>query len=46
MPPSEEKRAALSPEDYWAIVTFMLFAHGVEVPPEGVTEANAGSVNL
>jgi cytochrome c5 len=46
MPPDEEKRATLSPEDYWAIVNFMLLAHGVEVPPGGVTEANAGSVNL
>jgi len=46
MPPSEEKRAAISAEDYWAIVSFMLLAHGVEVPPEGVTEKNAGSVKL
>jgi hypothetical protein len=46
MPPSEEKRAALTADDYWAIVNFMLLAHGVEVPPGGVTEANAGSVKL
>ena len=46
MPPSEEGRATLSPEDYWAIINFMLLAHGVQVPPEGVTEANAGSVKL
>ena len=46
MPPSEEKRKELSAEDYWAIVNFMLLAHGVAVPPEGVTEANAGSVNF
>jgi cytochrome c5 len=46
MPPSEKKRASLSAEDYWAIVNFMLLAHGVPVPPEGVTETNAGSVKL
>ena len=46
MPPSEDKRALLTAEDYWAIVNFMLLAHGVEVPPEGVGEANAGSVKL
>jgi len=46
MPPSKEKREALSAQDYWAIVNFMLVAHGVAVPPEGVTEANAGAVKL
>jgi cytochrome c5 len=46
MPPSETARAALSPEDYWAIINFMLLAHGVELPPEGVTEKNASSVKL
>ena len=46
MPPSEERRAALSAEDYWAIVNFMLLAHGVQLPPEGVTEKNAASVKL
>ena len=46
MPPSEEARKALSAEDYWAIVNFVLSAHGVELPPEGVTEQNAGAVKL
>ncbi len=46
MPPSEDKRSSLSTEDYFAIVSFMLVAHGVEVPPEGVTDKNAGSVKL
>jgi cytochrome c5 len=46
MPPSEAQRASLSAEDYWAIVSFMLLAHGVAVPPEGVTESNASSVKL
>jgi mono/diheme cytochrome c family protein len=46
MPPAEAQRSALSAADYWAIVNFMLLAHGVELPPEGVTEANASSVKL
>jgi mono/diheme cytochrome c family protein len=46
MPPSEGARKALSAEDYWAIVNFVLSAHGVELPPEGVTEQNAGAVKL
>lgn len=46
MPPSEAQREALSPEDYWAIVNFMLHAHGVTLPPEGVSEKNAASVKL
>jgi mono/diheme cytochrome c family protein len=46
MPPSEEARKALSADDYWAIVNFVLSAHGVELPPGGVTEQNAGAVKL
>lgn len=46
MPPRKESEASLPAEDYWAIVHFMLLAHGAEVPPEGVTEKNAGSVPL
>lgn len=46
MPPSEASRASISPEDYWAIINFMLLAHGVGVPPGGVTETNAASVKL
>lgn len=46
MPPSEQQRAQISASDYWAIINFMLLAHGVPVPPGGVTEANAGSVKL
>lgn len=46
MPPAEDKRKALSAEDYWAIVNFVLSAHGVELPPEGVNEQNAGAVKL
>jgi mono/diheme cytochrome c family protein len=46
MPLPKEKAGSLSAEGYWAIVNFMLRAHGVAVPPEGVTAANAGSVKL
>jgi hypothetical protein len=46
MPLPEKKAGSLSAEEYWAIVNFMLLAHGAKVPPEGVTEANASSVRL
>jgi cytochrome c len=46
MPPSGKQREALADKDYWDIVNFMLVAHGVSVPPEGVTESNASSVEL
>lgn len=46
MPPSDKKRKELSAEDYWAIVNFMLLAHGVAVPEDGVTEKNANEVKL
>jgi cytochrome c len=36
----------LSDDDYWAIVNFMLLAHGASVPDEGVASANAASVRL
>jgi len=46
MPPDEKKRETISAEDYWAIVNFMLTAHGVALPPDGVTEQNASAVKL
>lgn len=46
MPLPAKRAGSLSDEDYWAIVNFMLLAHGVDVPPEGVTRANAGTVKL
>lgn len=39
-------RSELSPEDYWAVVTFMLIAHGSEVPKEGVNAENAARVPI
>lgn len=46
MPPEEAARRALSPEDYWSIVNFMLLSHGVALPSEGVTDKNADAVKL
>jgi mono/diheme cytochrome c family protein len=46
MPQPAEKAGSLRPEEYWAIVNFMLVAHGVDVPPSGITEQNASSVKL
>jgi mono/diheme cytochrome c family protein len=46
MPLPADKAGSLSAEQYWAIVTFMLLAHGVQVPPGGVTAQNARSVKL
>jgi mono/diheme cytochrome c family protein len=46
MPLPAAKAGSLSPEQYWAIVNFMLLAHGVQVPPGGVTANNASSVSL
>lgn len=46
MPLPADKAGSLSPEQYWAIINFMLVAHGVQVPAEGVTRDNAASVKL
>lgn len=46
MPLPRDKAGSLSAEQYWAIIHFMLLAHGVQVPPEGVTANNARSVKL
>jgi mono/diheme cytochrome c family protein len=36
----------LSSDDYWAVVKFMLLAHGADVPDEGIAGANAASVKI
>jgi mono/diheme cytochrome c family protein len=46
MPLPADKAGSLSPQQYWAIIDFMLQAHGAQVPPEGVTQTNANSVKL
>jgi hypothetical protein len=42
MPPG--RPGSLRAEDYYAVVTFMLVAHGSPVPSGGVTPANAGAI--
>ncbi len=44
MPRPLSKRGSLSPEDYWAVVNFILAGHGSALPAGGVTPANADSV--
>jgi mono/diheme cytochrome c family protein len=44
MPLPKAKAGSLSPEQYWAVVNFMLLAHGSDVPEGGVNEQNAASV--
>ena len=46
MPLPAKKVGSLSADQYWAIINFMLLAHGVQVPPEGVNAGNASSVKL
>jgi len=46
MPYPPRESGSLNPEEYWAILNFMLLAHGMELPEGGITEANASSVHL
>jgi len=46
MPLPKDRAGSLPPDDYWAILNFMLLAHGVQLPPEGVTAQNAAAVKL
>jgi cytochrome c5 len=46
MPKPQARAGSLKPDEYWAVVNFMLVAHGAVVPAEGVTEANAKSVSI
>lgn len=46
MPLPKSKAGTLSPDDYWALVSFMLVRHGVAVPSGGITAENAASVPL
>jgi mono/diheme cytochrome c family protein len=36
----------LRPDEYWAILNFMLAAHGATVPPEGINSSNANKVPI
>ena len=46
MPLPKERIGSLKPEEYWAIIDFVLTAHGTEVPPGGVTPSNAAGVSI
>lgn len=46
MPLPASSAGTLKPEEYWAIVNFILVGHGAPVPAEGVTPANAKSVPI
>lgn len=46
MPLPKSRAGTLTPEEYWAIVNYLLIANGGPVPAGGVTEANAKSVAL
>ena len=37
---------SLTPPDVWALVTFVLIAHGSQVPPGGVTAENASRISI
>jgi hypothetical protein len=44
MPLPQARIGSLKPEEYWAVVNFILVAHGAPVPEEGVTPANAKNI--
>jgi mono/diheme cytochrome c family protein len=46
MPLPKSNAGTLKPEEYWAIVNYMLIANGTPVPADGVTDANAKSVTI
>ncbi len=42
----KSRASALKPNDNWDVVTFMLAVQGSNLPPEGVTQSNAGSITI
>lgn len=46
MPLPKTKAGSLTPQEYWAVVNFLLVGHGSAVPASGITEANAASVEV
>ena len=46
MPLPKSRAGTLKPEEYWAITSFMLIAHGSAVPEAGITADNAKSVAI
>ena len=45
MPPGDEA-GTLKPQEYWAVVNFVLTAHGAALPEGGVGPQNASSVSI
>lgn len=46
MPQPQARIGSLKQEEYWAVVNFILIAHGSAVPPGGITPENAKSVQI
>jgi mono/diheme cytochrome c family protein len=46
MPLPNQRAGSLQPEAYWALVSFILIAHGSQVPEGGVNAANASSISV
>jgi mono/diheme cytochrome c family protein len=44
--PAKKRAEGVAPDDYWALVTFMLAAHGSAVPAGGINADNASSVTI
>ena len=42
----KERAAGLKDADYWAVVSYLLAAQGVSVPPRGIGPANAASIPI
>jgi hypothetical protein len=43
---AKPRASAMNPDDYWAVVTFMLAVQGSHLPPEGVTSTNASTITI
>jgi|SRR6185503_20109236 len=46
MPLPRSKAGSLKPEEYWAVLNYLLVGHGVAVPEGGVNASNAASVTI
>ena len=46
MPMPRSKAGTLKPEEYWAVVNYILAGHGVALPEGGVNPSNAASVAI
>ncbi|HMI84088.1 MAG TPA: c-type cytochrome [Polyangiaceae bacterium] len=44
--PAKKRAEWVAPDDYWAVATFMLAAHGSAVPAAGINADNASSVAI